>query len=1614
MADSDPSQWRPGGQPSEGDSIAGQVASRIEAVPPSPGDAMDWAAVAARYERQAAALGSTQAAAELLFEAGRVYEERLSVPEVALAFYRRALDAGPRFVPNLRAVARLAAARGDGALAEQARRAESELGAAAAEPAPPPTPLAAALGAAQAAARAGDGPSLLEAWQRCAAQLPEGASAAHALVAASAVAEAVGDLGRAAALASQAFARCPGDPLVRSAARLHSARAGDLVGLAEVLAADAEAASGDELARSLLDLARVQERLGRGDQAVTSLERAWAAAPDDRRVLSELARLREARREWEAASDALEGLAAAHLSGAGAGQRHEAVAAQLRRLEIEEGVLARPDRAARCCREVLAIDPGHRTALSALGRICARGGDWEGALATLRAEAEAARDPVERAERTVRAAQALEERLGRPAEAIDAYRAALADDPGLLAARSALERLLERQGRWEDLCQLLEGEADGQAALPDRLDALFRLARIEEEQRGNAAAAAGWLRRVLDLDPGNAAALRQLHLVLERAGPAGELADLLAEEARRAENPRRRLALLERRAEVLEERARDPEGAAQAWEEVRAVSPTHPTALRALGRLHAAAGRWERVVETYQAQADAVADPAQAAELLVRAGDLLERRLSRPDQAVRLYREALTLEPAHLPALLALARLYRAGDEHEPLAEVLVSIASTREAPEERAAALVDLGQHCEERLSDPGRALEAYEEALRADPRHLPALRAAERLCLTLRRPDALAALRADALADAQAADRPERLLRLAWQELARTGDPAAAQGPAEAAAAAAPGSPSADLLELCLASDPARRDRALAALAGEPPRPLAGEASPAGPAPAADPGPAPAPPAEPPAPVPGAAEDPAEQARRSEERAAGAADPATRAAWYVQAGEAWERAGQVERALATYQAALAAAPAHLPALRASRNVFAGRRDWGAVRATLQAEGGALLDGGEAAAAWREAGAIAEQWFGDVDGAVQDYRAALGRDPSDPVALTRVEALLAPRGPNALAEIHAARAQAERDPGRAAEAWLAAARSCQGSPDARRAALSHLDQALSLRPDHAAALELRARLRAQAGLHAQALGDLDRALALGGEPATRLPLHLGAAALCDDRLQDPVGALRHTEAALQLAPENAEALARVARLLRATGRRADSARALRRLLAVPGLPREAQVEQGFALASLEAEGGDPEAALAACRHVLALDPGHPQAASLLALLERPGGGAEAPAAAAGPDAPDGPRREAAPLGARIQVGPPGSRAAALEQLRATLELEPGRDDVRASLAELAEEGHPSLALEQHRRLLARDPTRLASWLALLRLFSRVRSHDGAYVAASVLRWMGAPAPGSDPLLLEGERQVLSPPPPLSPVDLDLLRAPGDRGPLVEVVAAAGDALGEALADPGAPRGAPVRSDHPFRRVLREQVRALGAGDFELYGAPLGNLTVEPGDPAAVRVGADLAHRTTPREQRFLLGRVAARLHTRSALAEAHPGDLADAVRAAVRLSVPDYSGLGAEREELARRLEKAISRRARKALEGPARAFAHLRSPPDLAAWRAAASATADRAGLALCGDIGTALELLCAGTSGRKLDPAQRAAAVRACPEALVLLAFAATEAHLSLRQRLRVAIA
>ena len=1292
--------------------------------------------------------------------------------------------------------------------------------------------------------------------------------------------------------------------------------------------ASAAGASPREASLAACELALCLARLGREDDARDALGRARRVGGEDTVVLDTLAALHEQRGEWESAAEALRARAAAHAGGA-PGEVADLVAGNLRLAEICEERLDRAGEAVAGYEAVLALEPAHRGALAALGRLHARAGDWPRLLATFLAERDVAHDPRERAHRAFKAAEVLEERLGRAGEAVELYQQALALDPALHAARQALERRYDLDGRHLDLAALLEDDLARTDADEERIALLLRLARLQDDRLRDVAAAAGACERVLAVSPGHVLALRTLASLYDRAGRFAELVALNERLLAVTRDPRSAVSLLQRTAEVQEEHLGEPLAAAATQERILRLDPAHRPALRALGRIYAGAGRWRELVALWRTDAEAAPSPEAAAALLVRGAEILEQRLGDATEAMAAYREVLTLSPAHVGALGALARLHRARGEWESLVEVLRAEAAARGAPERRAALLAEVAELWEEHLGDPLLAAEVHGEALNEVPAFGPSLRALERLLASAGRHADLARLLAAEATRARPGARAALLTRAARLQAERLADAPAALAACRAALEDVPGDATALLLAEELGAAP------LPASTGQPLAPAAGD---------------------------------------------------------------------------------------LPAWRTRRRELVHAGAWAEAHAAWREEAALLRDPPSVAEALVAAGRIAREHLGDEGAAADDWQRALQRCPCDPALVARVEELLR-AGPPSLARYEALAARARLGTGRtSAERWLEAARLAEEQLADPERALAAAHAAVLAEPTLAGSLRVRARLLTAANRSAEAARDLAAALDQGGTPDELREAHFGLAALHEGPLGDPSRAVSHLHAALALAGDHPAALAALARIYRQGANWPGAADALRRLLASPALDAAARVGYLLALAEIRAEGfADQAAALDLCQQARTLAPQDP---AVLEALERHGAGGGAPPAvadvlaAAATSAPAGPERARAHLlAARVLASGAGEAPAVIAELERALAADPGLSEARAELAEACAAVDPARALEEHRRLLADEPARVGSWRALFRLAQAGGAQDHAFVAAGVLRFLQASDVRTDGAFqaVKALKAPLVPARPLTEGDWLALRHPGERGPLSDVLALAGDALAEVaqLPAPARERG---KAPAALEQLLGELCSTIGVAPPALRpGGEGAELRLAPGHSPVVYVGAELSQRQAPAEQRFLLARAAARLRAGSGLAVRLPPEaLRELLAATLRQFAPADETLGAASAVLVKAVGRALPRKVRKALEEPVRAVVAA-GPLDLEAWRTALEATANRAGLLLAADVPAVLKVVLREAGGPKVGgAAEVAAAVGARADLRDLLLFVGSREHLELRERLGLALA
>jgi tetratricopeptide (TPR) repeat protein len=431
--------------------------------------------------------------------------------------------------------------------------------------------------------------------------------------------------------------------------------------------------------------------------------------------------------------------------------------------------LADVDRAAQAYGRVLAIDPGDAEGLAALEQLFTRTQRWKDLIGVVERRIEQTADPHERESLYATMANIYAERLGRPEDAVGAYRKVLEIDPSSDRALRALDELFTKQKMWSDLAENLDAQLALAASDDTQLALMLRLAALRESEMGLVDVAIEGYRHVLDRDPTNSQALA----ALERLGadPKYELtiADLLEPlyrhigdwrklvgvhevQVRRSEDPGRRVDLLHQIAQLYEDSAGDLASAFATLARALHEDPAHDETQRQLDRLARATGRFADLAHVFEELAGGIDDPTLASSLTMTAARVYENDLGHVDRAIALYRRVLEVDPLSLPAAEALERLFRASERYQELSLTLQRKSEILEEPNDKKAALFQAAAIEEDVLNRPEAAIAVYSRVLEIDSDDLHAIDALIRRYLDLSRwHDLLAvyAKKADLVAD-------------------------------------------------------------------------------------------------------------------------------------------------------------------------------------------------------------------------------------------------------------------------------------------------------------------------------------------------------------------------------------------------------------------------------------------------------------------------------------------------------------------------------------------------------------------------------------------------------------------------------------------------------------------------------------------------------------------------------------------------------------------------------------------------------------------------------------------------------------------------------------------------
>ncbi|HVZ75168.1 MAG TPA: tetratricopeptide repeat protein [Polyangia bacterium] len=477
-------------------------------------------------------------------------------------------------------------------------------------------------------------------------------------------------------------------------------------------------------ARIMLELAQLyRDRLGDRDQAAVYLHAVLQVEPENAVALAGYAEHFREKGDFTALADLLEfSFDRARAAGAAPDDlvaRLEEIAA------VAEKNLGDADRALTAWQRIEEIQPKHARAREAQRRMLLKAKSWDRMAALLEREAVLNDDVAQKNEVLRRVAQIHREKLGNPARAIEVYKEVLRTDPRDAVATRALVDIYEHGGDHVGLAQALREQAEAAATKQERVTHLRRLLEIYDERLGDRAQAEWAAREVLEAVPGDRDTLTRLEGVLERAGDARRLVEVLEQHARHAGGPPggrndERVQLLSRAAEILQGPLADPAGAAERWEEVVRHDPDDARALEALTDLYASLGRPAELARVLDLQVERLAsDTAAQAEPLRALARLAEDPLQDTARARKAWEQLCELLPGDEEALAALSRIYEGEGDWATLVRILERQVPLAKDPARATELALLRAQLFDEKLRNPDEAASTLEQVVaELDPR--------------------------------------------------------------------------------------------------------------------------------------------------------------------------------------------------------------------------------------------------------------------------------------------------------------------------------------------------------------------------------------------------------------------------------------------------------------------------------------------------------------------------------------------------------------------------------------------------------------------------------------------------------------------------------------------------------------------------------------------------------------------------------------------------------------------------------------------------------------------------------------------------------------------------------
>jgi tetratricopeptide (TPR) repeat protein len=714
------------------------------------------------------------------------------------------------------------------------------------------------------------------------------------------------------------------------------------------------------------------------------------------------------------------------------------------------------------------------------------------AFAMAGSELEAGDDPKKRETKKsllFRAARLFETQVKDAAKAEATYAELVTLDPEDDIAVIALEEIRRQLGKFDELVEMLLARSEKAASRTERARALADIGRLyahELDDRGQALIA--YVQAFCEDAQNGEYPAEVERLAGTDTNLWSEALTTVGQTVQGDIPPETRNLLLLRLGAWYGAKLSRPDLALPCYQAVVSAEPSNDAALEGMASIYRTAQQWPELGTVLLRRADVAGSPVRTRDLRAQAAELLDGKLNEPLRAKDIYETILAEDPAHEGANDALARIYERTGDYAALVKILEKRADALRG-EPKAESLCKIAELFEGQLDDLPEAVRRYEAAIAADERNLDALKGLDRIFnRTGRYKELLANLERQMNIAATPRQKINLLERSAaiYDEEFLDHESASKQ------------------YEGILAIDPAH-ENSLTALARHY----------------------------------RALDRWEDVAALAERHLKVTTDDARRVELLLSRGRVLsEQVGSPERAMAAYQAVIEINPDHGGALEALARLREKSGDSAAALDAIEALAGKASTPEQKAEQWMRAAKLLES-RGDRDGAIERYKAALDADPKNTAATASLRAAYSSRGDAASAVELIAR-EIEAATGNLAKARLFGemARLLRDRIKDETRAMDAAKKAIDLDPTSIDALLVSGDYAFEGGRFLEAAKHLEslanRVEAMPKVDATRVLIRY-VDALANTGSTEK--ALAFVDKLLELAPEDADAMARAARV---------------------------------------------------------------------------------------------------------------------------------------------------------------------------------------------------------------------------------------------------------------------------------------------------------------------------------------------------------------------------------------------------------------------------------------------------------------------------------------------